>query len=764
MKPPTLEKLKTIERYVIHPAVGVSRLGNSEQWYYAPEVLGRPADPRVPSKSKRIEYKDSQGRIKKQAARFRVFGIDKDGKVVAEINDDLNKSGLEVEVKWSVHLANRKGAWYEYINPLDLDERSENGYPNTKKLAISPTQRNKSFGGVAYRKGPERKNLVIDPGSKTIKGIGKSSKPLVGKFMQTPVTLGRLHTDDKGRLVVIGGKGKADTVIHNNPPHHFANNYGWYDDTSDGTVRAEITIKGVSERKSITHTAEPSMVVVVPPNYGQGLYGVVTMLDVVKDVYYKKKKGGLTRPKTPSFKEHIWPMFKALSEAQWMNEGIYMLFGQGSPCNFTDPQVFQKLCEKDKTEFKKNIFSWFRSPNTEDFDPTQIPANYGDALRDFSGEPNDNLWITPTQYYWLGQWLKGDFKQDMKKLPSPESNFPLPKSSSKDPLENIDLNEQPKSLDEAALQECLGGVFRPGIEVTWNFRVEQLWKEIPEDNSLARFRMNIVDSDGKVRVNEEVQKELVDGKEEDVEVKDYYGPVLSPERAMAKYGPVHYSGPGTLTRWMGVPWQADAASCGGGYDTSTFLPLPTLWAPRAPQGVISEESVSRLTAKMADNPHSKFQKDKHFHFRKFWMRDLDNKDVVSRLTTMVSQWSGLGIVAAKEIDTTGLNEMIPPVLWVEQQRDKTFSYNEPTFIQVRVAEGELTPNQAKAEYTKAKEAKVKQAFANRDKGNFAQAKRGPIKDDNPLWFLNQLDYTGVDDAEKKIFIPNFRKDHNFFDR
>ncbi len=345
----------------------------------------------------------------------------------------------------------------------------------------------------------------------------------------------------------------------------------------------------------------------------------------------------------------------------------------------------------------------------------------------------------------------------MTKLPPPESNFPLPKQSSEDSLEKIHLNEQPKTLDEAELQECLGGVFRPGIEVTWNFRVEQMWKEVPEDNSLARFRMNIVDSDGKVRINGKVQKELVDGKKEDVEVKDYYGPVLSPERAMAKYGPVHYSGPGTLTRWMGVPWQADAASCGGGYDTSTFLPLPTLWAPRAAQGVISEESVYSLTAKMKDNPHNKFQKDKHFNFRKFRMRDLDNKDVVSRLTTMVSQWSGLGIVSAKKIDTTGLNELIPPVLWVEQQRDKKFSYNEPTYLQVRVAEGELTPNQAKEQYAKDK----------KDKGK--KDKMGQLKGTKPLWslnqFLNQLDYTGEDDdADKKIFIPNFRKDHNFFDR
>jgi hypothetical protein len=77
MKPTTLEKLKTIKRYVIHPAVGVSRLENSEEWYYAPEVPGRPADPRVPSKSKPIQYKDSKGRIKKQAARFRVLVLTK---------------------------------------------------------------------------------------------------------------------------------------------------------------------------------------------------------------------------------------------------------------------------------------------------------------------------------------------------------------------------------------------------------------------------------------------------------------------------------------------------------------------------------------------------------------------------------------------------------------------------------------------------------------------------------------------------------------
>src|SRR5438874_929486 len=64
-----------IARLAIYPALGISRVGNSSEWFLAPEVPGIPAmlDGR---------YKDSVGRIKQQVQRFRIFGFNKAGEAV----------------------------------------------------------------------------------------------------------------------------------------------------------------------------------------------------------------------------------------------------------------------------------------------------------------------------------------------------------------------------------------------------------------------------------------------------------------------------------------------------------------------------------------------------------------------------------------------------------------------------------------------------------------------------------------------------------
>ncbi|WP_373371904.1 LodA/GoxA family CTQ-dependent oxidase [Archangium lansingense] len=73
-----------------------------------------------------------------------------------------------------------------------------------------------------------------------------------------------MRTDDKGRLLVLGGFGQSNS-LDGSPPTTFANNEGWHDDTSDGPVRATVTI---GDR---VLEAEPAMVVVAPPNYGPGV-------------------------------------------------------------------------------------------------------------------------------------------------------------------------------------------------------------------------------------------------------------------------------------------------------------------------------------------------------------------------------------------------------------------------------------------------------------------------------------------------------------
>ena len=71
--------MAAIETIKIHPAIGIARLGNSPTGFFIgpekPDVHPRPQG----------GYKDAQHRIKRQAARFRLFGYDKNGKFVKEI-------------------------------------------------------------------------------------------------------------------------------------------------------------------------------------------------------------------------------------------------------------------------------------------------------------------------------------------------------------------------------------------------------------------------------------------------------------------------------------------------------------------------------------------------------------------------------------------------------------------------------------------------------------------------------------------------------
>ena len=70
---------------------------------------------------------------------------------------------------------------------------------------------------------------------------------------------------------------------------------------------------------------------------------------------------------------------------------------------------------------------------------------------------------------------------------------------------------------------------------------------------------------------------------------------------------------------MGVPWQTDEASCLAGYDLSTYLPLPSFWAARVPNEVLSEKAYFRVL----DEQLPMAQRLKHMNYRQFWLRDID---------------------------------------------------------------------------------------------------------------------------------------------
>src|SRR5262245_28551733 len=122
-----------IVRAAIHPGIGIARVGNSDnEFFIGPEVPDADTPPGN-------FYKDAAGALKRQAARFRLYGIDADGKVVSEL------TSANATIVWNVHLANKKSAWYNFEVALDIPE------------AVPCARRNAGFTG------DDRARLMIDP-------------------------------------------------------------------------------------------------------------------------------------------------------------------------------------------------------------------------------------------------------------------------------------------------------------------------------------------------------------------------------------------------------------------------------------------------------------------------------------------------------------------------------------------------------------------------------------------------------------------------
>ncbi len=166
-------------------------------------------------------------------------------------------------------------------------------------------------------------------------------------------------------------------------------------------------------------------------------------------------------------------------------------------------------------------------------------------------------------------------------------------------------------------------------------------------------------------------------KEEDTKLN--FGPLLSPQIALSENGPLSVSGPGVLTRWLGVPWQTDEASCLSGYNTSTYLPLPSFWAARVPNQVLSEDGFDRVN----DTNVNIGQRLKHFDYRQDWLRDLGTQ-YLPKINRMVSRWHNLGIVARNETKIEDSSGLLPKEAWVESGRP--LLKPDPSFEQVEYAE------------------------------------------------------------------------------
>lgn len=571
---------RKIVRVAIHPAIGVARIGNSTKGFYiTPETVAAPF---------RKSYRDRKGAILRAAARFRIYGFDADDRVVAELTADNAK------IEWSVRLANQKASWYCFVAPLDLPDEAQLKVP----------RRNADVRGKA------RQALHIKGGKRQISGRNRSGRRYFfdgGSFQGEPVSLGNLRTDKAGRLLVLGGWGRSHsprgTVVYD-PKHpiSLSNPDGWHDDVSDGPVTAKVSVNGQ------TLTAEPAWVVVAPPNYAPEVRGWRTMHDVLTDLYVQA--GWLEAPSRPSFSEDVLPILRGLSNLQWVNKAFATQFGHGSPWDFADADLLAKLSQSNGKEVLQDpYFEWrnivynsFRHPGRGTHAPMLWPWLYGDNIGQ-SSSPARALALTKLQDHILQQWAQGNFIPDWRPGSRP------PKG-----LNAVPLGLQPATLDKAALCQCGGDGLHPGVELGWPMRYLSLYKR------KKPFRIR-----------------HARGKQPD------YGRYLTAAKLNSKSGPMQGQWPGGLTRWLGLPWQVDAASCRAGYDAKFDHYLPTFWPARFPNEVLSEAKYRSVM----DRKLSRRKRATAFQARQPWLKTVLTGEFPQQLAQMVTLFPKLPTVVRR---------------------------------------------------------------------------------------------------------------------
>jgi hypothetical protein len=385
--------------YRIYPGIGIARLGNSpDSFFLSPEIpdvgpieLGPDGNVQPVTL-----YKDSNHKLRRQGARFRIYEVNTDAGGTEVFTEVIEGNGVQIE--WSVELANEKAAAGFFVSETKPEDTANPRNPDASQA-----------------------DLIIRPIFPSITGVNQTvTASTDGKFKGTTVFLGELRTDDKGRLIVLGGRGTSASVpagqplgdgsqAPGHPPNTFANNWAWFDDVSDGPVTAVVRVSGQPDQP----VSKSAWVIVAPPDYAPYTNGITTLYDIAVQA------ANLPPPVTPSFMKDIFPILKAVSGLQWVS----------SLPNWTAISTdYVQLSTPNNAaadQLRKDTLSFLNAIET-----TGALQNYH---------------FTANQRTALNAWANGNFVADFQAAP---------------PAENL----TPAGLDKASLTQAVGGGFFPGIE------------------------------------------------------------------------------------------------------------------------------------------------------------------------------------------------------------------------------------------------------------------------------------------------------------
>jgi L-lysine 6-oxidase len=562
--------------YAVHPSIGIARVGNStSDFYLAPEKIGglpiacdKKGNPirRHGALQPVEQFKDAEGRIKRQAARFKIFKY-----------DDENPQGREItlrdkeikRIEWTVHLANKKAAWYEFMELCgDTMLGQDNSYA-ARKVAL----RNAAVLGD-----DNRRKLIIDAGPRTVTPRKRKAElsrdsipPDYSKFGSFPNpslkpypinTLGEMMMDDEGRLLVVGAYGNTGGET---PITDYSGADTWHDDIADGPVTATLILENGQKIQL------DAWVIVGSPKFAPELVNIGTLDDVIYDVgvRYKAlvselydgkrwpKNNGWNPDYIVSYERDIQPILKRFGDYRWVANLDAMTTFFHPPFDPTDNSEGNKANRRSYFGYLRKPDGFFRAKLPPELarGHERLLSDNGVPLMPLNSGSNsiDNvnvdkfMSLTPTQYCLFHQWAEGKFTTGQTQSGEPKGVHPL---------------------DRASVGNCVGHPMCPGIEVTWNTRNPAIYRDE------APYRI-------KHRHDENYYKQ--------------HGLSLSADETDGQG-----CEPGDLTKRMAIPWQADFFDCADQdvnftdpkINQKNDMPLPPTyyvywWPPQSPLNVYS---------------------------------------------------------------------------------------------------------------------------------------------------------------------------------
>jgi hypothetical protein len=557
--------------YKIHPGIGAARIGNSTEYYLAPETAGGlPLDPNTgepiysgPGVPPQNIYHDASGALKKQAARFKVFAYDNanpaDPGTRVQVGTTKVNGKTVTGIEWTVYLANKKASWFQFEQLTGSGMEGDAGYNknNANNTKVNPLRFNKALGtsdDPATINDANRRQLILDPGPRTVSGANAPAQEFkIGPKGLQPfdiTTLGRILTDADGNLIVLGGQGSSGTTDMPIQITAYANNNGWFDDVSDGPVTAALVLEDGSK----VAIDAPAWVICGPPKYAPELINVVSLYDTMYDIFVREFglspglfNNGFQTSYQPNRAAEIVPLLSRPDLYQYV--AIIPPFARNTHAG---------LAKLSSRQFKQSVQRMLRSPDKKNT-VGLMPYLAGDnPISDV--EVSNYLTLTATQIFILDQFANGIF-----------STSPAPAQG-----EGI-------ALDQASLENCVGGAFCPGIEMTWICRNTTIYMPLPGNPSLSdAFRIRHKDLSGGLT--------LANGADND------YSAGLEP---------------GDIIKYMAQPWQADFNECSDQNIPGPNGPVYWWWPVQRPYSVVPAAGPSqqlpwtRLTA-TDPNPNDVF--------------------------------------------------------------------------------------------------------------------------------------------------------------